>query len=131
MVDGHCLFEQFLGHRQGPAMSNNYVARVIGFVAAWTNSPLARIGLRTTLQGDLGVDGDDAAELIQAFGGTFDVDLSGFVFQRYFHPEPLLGCSPIGLLYWVTGRTALRVRPITIGDLVEAAEAHQWRDAES
>jgi hypothetical protein len=35
----------------------------------------------------MGIDGDDAVELIEEFSERFGVDMSGFVCSRYFGPE--------------------------------------------
>lgn len=41
----------------------------------------------TTLQRDLGVDGDDADEIMSEYFSTFDVDGSQFDFDDYFGTE--------------------------------------------
>lgn len=88
--------------------------------------------LDTTLLGDLGTDGADGWELIETFGEEFQVDLSGFEPSKHFGPEGI-GC-PVSLLIWFV-EVVLRRRdshevwgltPITIRDLVAAAERKKW-----
>lgn len=43
--------------------------------------------LKTHIEDDLGITGDDAAELMQKFSKKFNVDLTGFDFMKSFDPE--------------------------------------------
>jgi acyl carrier protein len=102
------------------------------FVAKRTATQPDRLTLDTTLLGDLGADGADGWELIAAFGEEFGVDLSGFAFARHFCNEG--GASPILLLESLVRQFLAKedphqiagVTPITIRDLVEAAETRHW-----
>jgi hypothetical protein len=91
----------------------------------------ARLRLDTTLLGDLGIDGDDGLELMADFGRKFNVDLMQFEPSKHFGPEG--GCFPPLALYvllrtWVMGdpHEAVGLLPISIRDLVRAAEAGKW-----
>lgn len=42
----------------------------------------------TELENDLGVTGDDGRDLIVKYANVFNVEISGFVFSKYFYPEP-------------------------------------------
>lgn len=78
-------------------------------------TPETRINL------DLGVDGDDGAELLIAFADRFGVDMAAFHHVRYFGPEA--GASPMSFfrrILEVTGiRDAQVLDPLFIRDLVE------------
>lgn len=49
------------------------------------NMPITR---QTEIENDLGVTGDEAEDLIVAFGKRFNVDISNFDFSTYFYDEP-------------------------------------------
>ncbi|MGY3450001.1 DUF1493 family protein [Bradyrhizobium sp. USDA 4353] len=93
--------------------------RVLRFVAQQTG---AQVELFEQTDIALGVDGYDAEEFMIAFQRAFEVDLSGFKFDRHFGPE---GFSLIGLIL-----TALRFRhppqPLTAGTLIDAARQKRW-----
>jgi hypothetical protein len=88
--------------------------------------------LDATLFGDLGIDGADGWELIEAFGKEFEVDLSGFDPTKHFGPE--CGGNPVSLFIWFIEEVLRRRDPhevwglksITVRDLVEAAEQQRW-----
>jgi hypothetical protein len=107
-------------------------ARVKGFVANERGVDPLRIKLDTTLFGDLGTDGADGWELIEAFGKEFEVDRSGFDWSRHFGPEA--GCNPFTFIPLLIEEVLRRRDPhvisgltsITIRDLIEAAEQKTW-----
>ena len=113
-------------------MESDLEDRVKGFVANETATDPARLNLETTLLADLGTDGADGWELIEAFGKEFEVDLSGFDASKHFGPEA--GGNPFTLMYWFIQEVLLHKDPhevwglsaITIGDLIAAAEHRTW-----
>ena len=71
---------------------------------------------------DLGVDGDDAYELLQHYSVAFNVDLTQFEFSDYFGEEgtgSLLGY--IDRLF-STGQARAMKKPITVEDLIVSAK---------
>jgi len=67
------------------------------------------------------VDGDDAAELMEAFAGEFDVDLAGFDFSQYFGSE---GFNPFyDIFVPLFRRDKLKHTEITLQDLASSTEA--------
>ncbi len=73
---------------------------------------------------DLGLDGDDAAELMKAFADQFKVDMRDFKFMQYFRSEPNL--FSILRLPSARARELYGKIPITVLDMAKAAEAHRW-----
>lgn len=70
-----------------------------------------------TLEDELGIAGDDASDLFQAFATKFpDVDLSNLDLSLYFSPEVsaprVIGCPR---------------RPLRVSDLVQAARDKRWQ----
>jgi acyl carrier protein len=63
----------------------------------------------TLLCEDLKIWGDDAVDILLAFGKKFDVDLTKFYADKYFPPESLFGGNQSDY------------KPITIGDLLNGA----------
>jgi hypothetical protein len=45
-------------------------------------------GFKTTIEEDLGITGDDGAELMDKFSHQFKINLTNFKFDNHFHPEP-------------------------------------------
>lgn len=103
--------------------------RVAKFVSRQVGSRLP-ITSTTTLFGDLGVDGEDGSDLLDAFGKEFSVDMAQCDPQQYFGPE---GCYPWAPLYWLIvafrkGSHEQRVglKEISIGALAKSVEAGRW-----
>lgn len=130
------------------------MSQVRQFVADYRREPLDRVQPETTLPYDLGIDGDEAVDLLLAFEEAFGVDLSGFRYYEHFGDEgiPLrigLVLIPlaiaVGALWewrWWAGAAlaavvvALQVarwrygpgfpHPLRVRDLAQAAEAKRW-----
>jgi acyl carrier protein len=111
-------------------MPEDIETRVHRFVAEQVGVPAEELSAATTLFGDLGVDGDDAAELFSAFKKTFRVDLETLDLSRHFGPEGLLPSAPVHWLRQLLSRGTPEQRaglvPITVGELVAAASAGSW-----
>jgi acyl carrier protein len=80
----------------------------------------------TSLFHHLGVDGADGWEFMETFSERFGVDISEFEPRRHFGPEA--GCNPIVALVVLVFRPQWsRFIPITVADLVEAAQSRKWK----
>ncbi|MCC6459202.1 MAG: DUF1493 family protein, partial [Saprospiraceae bacterium] len=73
----------------------------------------------TSINLDLGIDGDDASKFLCAYADTFQVDLANFEFDTYFGEE---GCSPFKALYFLVVKRK-KQKPLTIGQLLTGIEA--------
>ena len=94
--------------------------KVIKFVSSETRINEAKLKLESSLFHDLGVDGEDALELIEAFSKEFNVDVTEFPLSDYFGNEGTM--SPFGLIKGlITGRTKDSKKRLTICDLIESA----------
>lgn len=103
---------------------------VIRFVSEYLAVSERRISVDMTIFGDLGVDGDDGAKLLEAFGERFHVDMIGCDPRRHFGPESDSLLAPIRWLGrrfrpWSAG-TRDDLKPIRVSDLVRIAEAGHW-----
>ena len=109
--------------------------RVRGLVSGQSGVPEAEISLDTRLFEDLGMDGDDGHELLEAFADEFGVDMSGMAPLNYFGDEPpIWGIStliPIIACFNKRFRTYARHamrgrRTLTVRSLVASARAQRW-----
>ena len=87
---------------------------VIRFVARQIGEPESQLSLKTRLLQDLGVAGDDADLLFASFAKRFGVDLTGLNLSDHF---------PCEYLWFSRGPNYV---PVTIGDLLRAAETKRW-----
>jgi acyl carrier protein len=75
----------------------------------------------TRLYEDLGVYGDDAVDLVIAYGKEFNVDVSKFMAADYFKAE---GMDVIGgLLRVISGKPGRVYKVLTVNDLVKGTVA--------
>ncbi|HBF07996.1 MAG TPA: hypothetical protein DHW71_06870 [Gammaproteobacteria bacterium] len=76
----------------------------------------------TRVNHDLGLDGDDALEFMQAYAETFNVDLTNFAFKSYFGEEK--GINPVALIRYLLKGSELK--PLTIEMLMDASISKVW-----
>jgi|MudIll2142460700_1097286.scaffolds.fasta_scaffold269067_2 acyl carrier protein len=109
-------------------MGEDMFKRVESFVLKFWPPSKEPLSEDTRLLHDLGMDGTDAVEFMEAFSGEFDVDMSKLEFDRHFGPE--VGIGLIDLFHFLYsrlfGKDLLGVIPITLRDLVSAAKAKKW-----
>jgi acyl carrier protein len=74
--------------------------RVIRFLADERALKSDEISLASTLQNDLGLDGNDAVELFDKFSREFHVDITPIkpIWNRYFGPEGIPFLFGLGIL---------------------------------
>ena len=83
-----------------------------------------RLSENTILQ-KLGLDGDDADELMIEYAQKFHVDMDDYDFEEYFDVEGTFG--PIYDLYLLLfKREKLKKTDISVAELVDAAMAGKW-----
>ncbi len=106
-------------------MNGKIFAQVRTFVAKYNGIAEEKLKADTRLFHDLGIDGDDGDELIEAFCEAFEIqDKSNMNLAEYFGPE---GCNPFGFLYdLLFAREKFRKIPITLQDLAKSAQAKRW-----
>jgi len=107
-------------------MNDEIFARVKAFVAKHSRIAEEKFTPEAQLLDDLGIDGDDAFGLIEAFGEEFGMqDMNDFHFEAYFFPENY-GCSMSFLYHLLFDRKEVQRTPITLRGLAESAEAKRW-----
>ena len=90
--------------------------RVIDLVSLKSGHPLWKLNRSSSFY-RLGIDGDDATELMEEYARIFDVDMSGFKPSEYYGPE----AASISLLIG-----GLPQKDLTIDLLIRSAEAQKW-----
>lgn len=103
-------------------------SKIFQLIAEKQGIKQSKITRDKSLNFDLGVDGDDAVELFEAFAEKFKVDLTslGEEWDRYFGPE---GFSLFGMWEVVTlFRTRKRhpMLPLLVSRLIDAARDGKW-----
>ena len=88
-------------------------------------SPKKVITLESTVEGDLGQQGDDADEFMQHFFETFHLDRGDYDFHRYFFMEGE------GILYHLLMKLlrkphSLKRESVTVGMLHRALTSGKW-----
>ena len=78
----------------------------------------------TDLSDDIGLEGDDALEFIEAYAKRFSVDMANFRFEDHFYNEGQVTFPQSILLLFRKGASK---RKITVGDLVDCAEGRKWQ----
>lgn len=104
-------------------------SEIITFVSEFTGVKAEKISPGTLINFDLGVDGDDGAELLKEFSARFGVDLSP-ISETYFGPEGF----PVGfLVLWpyylyrrIKGYKPKGLDPLSVGQLIKSAESGKW-----
>ncbi len=78
------------------------------------------------IEEDLGIYGDDAAELLFEYASKFNVDLSQFNFDLYFNKESVIVyfCK-LFCLYKLFPKLSKKRKALTIADLQKGIEAKQ------
>jgi hypothetical protein len=101
--------------------TDNLFHRLRALVQKFSGRRPDRLLLDADLRKDLGVDGDDAYQLLEAYMKEFSVDMTRFEFKDHFEGE---GIRLRGLR-WILGITKT-YQPVTISRLVEAAKTGRW-----
>lgn len=106
-------------------------SEVIAFISEFTGADPSAITLETLVNDDLGVDGEDGADLLLEFSFRFNVDISN-IDKLYFGPE---GFNPFFAIFsgvyalWssLLGRSD-KYSPLPVKQFVYSAEAGKWID---
>ncbi|RCU50575.1 DUF1493 family protein [Corallincola holothuriorum] len=93
-----------------------------------TDISIEKLNEKSTLLGDLNIDGDDAWEVFEQCHSKFQLDLTNFEFNKYFRSEPCFK----GLVYlyrklkYRDEHIAANKLPITVEKLINACKKGRW-----
>lgn len=90
--------------------------QIVEFISDEFGIDESRITMKTDIQQDLSIYGDDASEFIQLFSIRFNVDVSSFKFDNYFRGEGYDFFEFIGL------KSIPSFKKLLISDLVRAVQ---------
>ena len=97
-------------------MNMELLNEVIAFVAEYWEEPKSRLLAETSINIDLGMDGDDGLEFMQAFSRRFTVDLERFPHDNYFGVEA--AATPISIIVsmirWLTTSRSTKLSSLTM-----------------
>lgn len=102
---------------------------VIAFIAEYISVDRSQLGLDVLINDELGVDGDDGTELLEAFSEKFDVDISK-IEKSYFGNEgiPFFFFITYPIKFFFGRRKKIIYSPLPVRILVESAEKKIWVD---
>ena len=83
-----------------------------------------KVTMDTRLRHDLGMDGADAWEFLDAFCEEFSVDLTDFPHDSYFGGEMVF--TFMDLYNFLFDRSKLKMRELTVRELVALTETKRW-----
>ena len=83
-----------------------------------------KVTMATRLRHDLGMDGADAWEFLDAFCEEFSVDMTYFPHDSYFGGEMVF--SFVDMYYLLFNRSKLKKRELTVRELVALTETKRW-----
>ena len=105
----------------------DYYLEIMNLIQEQMGVKSTRLNSSSTLQRDVGMDGDDADEFMRRFARRFSVNMEGFQFEKYFGPER--GFLLFDYLFLrLFKKNALKYVEITIAHLVAVAERKSWFD---
>ena len=94
-------------------MLNSERENIFVELVAFVNKQVGRHDITVTrdtlIEDDLGVTGGDANDLLIAFSKKYNIDITNFIFEKYFNDEP-----------GVFGFRNRAIHPFTIGHLEKA-----------
>jgi acyl carrier protein len=113
------------------ALNAELSERVMQMIADQTARRLSRLRPETDLFQDLGVDGDDALELLVRLRDEFAINMDDVQFKRHFSSEPHLFSPWLSLSLLLPRRWRWPLWrqeriPVTVADLIEAARTQTW-----
>ncbi len=94
--------------------------KIIEFLSDQLSIAATSLHLNDRLFHDLGVDGDDAVELLQRYSKEFHVEINHFPFTDYFGNEGT--GSPFSYIWrlFSIGQARAKKKPLAIFDLINA-----------
>ncbi len=96
-------------------------------ISKLTGRPEAVIATDSRLAHDLGLAGDDAAELLSEFCARYGIAMSDIEFNKYFPPEAVWFVPFWHLSSWQQKQLEAK-EPLTVGQLVAAARRRRWTE---
>lgn len=100
----------------------DYYMLVKIFISQYLNIDENMLQENIRLFHDLGLYGNEAIDFLNSFSYAFNVDMSNFIFDKYFG----MGNGFTTILYFLFRNKELINHPITLGDLAVVAKEKKW-----
>jgi acyl carrier protein len=84
----------------------------------------SKLSLATSINHDLGCDGDDAAELMTELAERFSIEFVDYDAYRYFNPEGY------DLMRWRRTKERRGQTPLTLAMIYQAIKVGRWKTSE-
>jgi hypothetical protein len=81
----------------------------------------------TRISSDLGIDGDDVLELIEAINIRYPLNFDGFVFENYFTPESEINTFK-SLFNYFSKKIPSHNYEVTLGDIENWIKNGYWSE---
>ena len=111
-------------------MDHDAEPKVLSLLARFAGVESIALRGDTTLFGDLGIDGDDAAELMSEFERRFLVDMTAYDPSQFFGGEGMWPWFPVAWLELLfrrgTPENRAGLKLLTVQDLIDAASNRRW-----
>lgn len=101
------------------------IDRVVRLVAKYTCKSIGEISAESRLLYDLGIEGDDAIECLNAYCQAFGIDAQDIKVSSYFTSESDF-FNPLWFLQSSRQARMVGKMPLTIMDLALAAQLRKW-----
>ena len=85
-----------------------------------------KISLETKIGADLGLDGDDAKEILNMIWQKFEVDTSNFDFNQYFHDETEINSFKVLFQSLFENKAKKNNMDISVERIVLAIKEKKW-----
>jgi acyl carrier protein len=105
----------------------NFEEEVSGWIAEWLGVPRSSVTADTRVNVDLGVDGDDAFEMLQYLTNRAGISFATLEHDRYFGPE---GFPWARIIDWMKGRRQWALEPLTVAMLAQYMSDERQHDAD-
>ena len=113
-----------------PKMKSDTFSKLAEFIVSEREKYRKPFSVETTLEGDLGISGDDADDFMHSFFTHFNVDSHSFSIDKYFYGEGIDFINITGFIKRILGKKSEdnSKYDLTLSDLINAIEKGSWTD---
>ena len=99
--------------------------KIITFLSEELEIPAEKINLTSRLRQDLGLEGDSAADLLEAYSLLYDVEIDAFRINDYFGAPSELN-PLLAHFLWIFGNSR-PLKTLTVADLIRALDTKELK----
>jgi hypothetical protein len=102
---------------------SDYMSEVVKMISDIMSIEQQTIKAEHSLEGDLGMTGDDARYFLELYKKRFEINMNGFTFYKYFYPEFYISFLRKFLYPGISEHDS---RSLTVKHLIDVAKRKQW-----